>query len=614
MAEITWSSTAYLTCVKRTSDSITIQLNGLDTSYAGDSRLVECYVNGVESYGMRFLLENGEDNVQKTITGLSSSTSYTIYVVIYYDTGSVAVGSRGKEEGIRATTYSELGYGINTSVGADKIIVSLDYNEWPYSGSYVDWYISTSETDLFNVNNKFTDIADISLEYECSGLQTNTTYYIGVVIYSDMLVEIESAREYISVKTLSDIPSVKILSIKRTLTNFYITIQNTSSDEFMYELFSNNTYLTSGYGSHVGATLIKSGETVTFEDSFSGGDQYRPYFIYIYSEYNKGESAFFYPNSSSTITVDNKKYGVFRNTSKEDEWTPSYWIKVDVEAEAPWDNKYDTSTSSDVSTKSFMWAPYTGASTVVKPEEHNNVWVSTNYHINNTNSTMVIKFNLKYKSVISFNYLVSSQDTDSYADKLVITLDGESITNFNNSSWKSYSKECVAGSHTLNLQYVKDKSGSSKQDASFFADFKITPTKPTTWDWQTSNYNASATQTKTAHNLVTNGGATSEFSYLVWNDMVDKVKHILDYLAGDYLAGSWNTDKYNYDYEDTLMENTRIGRTLTAKRYNSLRKNVDDLLNGGTGIDEVISKTTPVSGENHFIKLMEKVNERIGLL
>lgn len=50
------------------------------------------------------------------------------------------------------------------------------------------------------------------------------------------------------------------------------------------------------------------------------------------------------------------------------------------------------------------------------------------------------------------------------------------------------------------------------------------------WTWSGSNGSASAAQTRAAYSAIQNRGNLSDFSYLVWNDMVDKVKEILDAL------------------------------------------------------------------------------------
>lgn len=113
------------------------------------------------------------------------------------------------------------------------------------------------------------------------------------------------------------------------------------------------------------------------------------------------------------------------------------------------------------------------------------------------------------------------------------------------------------------------------------------------WDWAISNGSASAEQTQTASNSATKGGVVSGFSYLVWNDMVDKVKAILD-------ATNDVWDSRYADYEATKM--TSSDRKLTAKRFNSLRYNIGI----ETGIGEV-AKGDIVYG-SYFRTLASKIS------
>ena len=97
------------------------------------------------------------------------------------------------------------------------------------------------------------------------------------------------------------------------------------------------------------------------------------------------------------------------------------------------------------------------------------------------------------------------------------------------------------------------------------------------WSWSSSNGTASASQTKAAYTALTNNGSTSDFSYLVWNDMCSKVIEI------ENAAGlTWST-KYA-SYADTKMSSS--DKVLTATRFNSLRYNIGRSYS--TGINEVV--------------------------
>lgn len=125
------------------------------------------------------------------------------------------------------------------------------------------------------------------------------------------------------------------------------------------------------------------------------------------------------------------------------------------------------------------------------------------------------------------------------------------------------------------------------------------------WTWTDANYSgsghATATQTINAYNALTNNGYTEEFSYLVWNDMCQKVNDVL------YNAGySWDTTFASY-------VNTKItgsGQCLTAAQFNSLKQNIGS--HYSTGIPDVSSGDLMYG--SYFITLMSKVNSWIDTL
>lgn len=113
------------------------------------------------------------------------------------------------------------------------------------------------------------------------------------------------------------------------------------------------------------------------------------------------------------------------------------------------------------------------------------------------------------------------------------------------------------------------------------------------WDWNAS------TARRNAYNALVNMGSTSQFSYLVWNEMVDKVWEVIQ----EKSSGWWN-DAF-LDLGSTYM--TPSDRELTAARFNSLRYNVGSRYS--TGVPEV-SRGGVVYGW-YFTQLMNKLNEWI---
>lgn len=118
------------------------------------------------------------------------------------------------------------------------------------------------------------------------------------------------------------------------------------------------------------------------------------------------------------------------------------------------------------------------------------------------------------------------------------------------------------------------------------------------WSWSSSNGTATSSQTSKALSAVKNKGSLLNFSYLVWNDLVDKVKEVQE-----AKGKSWMT-KYA-SYGATKMSSS--DKQLTATRFNSLRYNIGYYYS--TGIPEV-SKGDIVYGY-YFTTLANCINQWI---
>ena len=99
----------------------------------------------------------------------------------------------------------------------------------------------------------------------------------------------------------------------------------------------------------------------------------------------------------------------------------------------------------------------------------------------------------------------------------------------------------------------------------------IRPSAIPKWNWGASNGSASVVQTMAAANAVRNKESTKNFSHLVWNDMVDKVKVICD-----KAVGWWDSASYGLSYESTkAIANSDGEFVLTADMFNTLRNNLE---------------------------------------
>lgn len=115
------------------------------------------------------------------------------------------------------------------------------------------------------------------------------------------------------------------------------------------------------------------------------------------------------------------------------------------------------------------------------------------------------------------------------------------------------------------------------------------------WSWTSSNGSATDEETQAAYYAIMKKGLTSKFSHRVWNDMVNKVKAVLD-----RIGNPWNTTYATH--ADTLMSDSDT--VLTATRFNSLRHVIG--IHYSTGISEV-AKGDPVLG-SYFIILANSLN------
>ncbi len=100
-------------------------------------------------------------------------------------------------------------------------------------------------------------------------------------------------------------------------------------------------------------------------------------------------------------------------------------------------------------------------------------------------------------------------------------------------------------------------------------------TKPVPWYWTQSNGLASAAQTSAAHSACVNKEYTKNFSFEVWNDLVNKVQEFLVYTE----RATWSIGSNNYGYSPStiytsLLANAKMTASdtkLYALKFNILR-------------------------------------------
>ena len=123
------------------------------------------------------------------------------------------------------------------------------------------------------------------------------------------------------------------------------------------------------------------------------------------------------------------------------------------------------------------------------------------------------------------------------------------------------------------------------------------------WSWSQSNGNASAAQTQKAYSAITSKGSTGDFSYLVWNDLVDKVNELV--VAS---SGGWNSDYANLS---ATKMNSSI-KEMTATRFNSLRHNMAKYRTFSSWIP-IVSRGDTVYG-SYFVNIVNEINSWVNSL
>lgn len=127
----------------------------------------------------------------------------------------------------------------------------------------------------------------------------------------------------------------------------------------------------------------------------------------------------------------------------------------------------------------------------------------------------------------------------------------------------------------------------------------ISPVKPrvSKWSWTASNGSASTTQTRNAYSAVTGKGYTTEFSYLVWNDLVDKVNE-----CANAFSSGWSTRYATL----AATKMTSSDKRMTATRFNSLRYNIGRSYS--TNIDEEKIQPGKIIYGSYFDTLAKCIN------
>lgn len=505
----------------KTSNSLTVRLKGLNTSWGGGSCPVYWYtapktsstspISGWISRGYTNIFNGSTSAAQgeQVITGLSSDTTYWIKAEVTY-------GSIKKTYTNYATTTEEENGGDDTGDGEEEIqnpIISFTVQQRGYSDTTYNQglVLIDSNINLSGISFYLTDVTtgtfyNLELDWVENG-EGDDIYY--------------SASCYFRpVNTLE----THIFELNYTyIINWTLSTQATFEEP--YDLRISNLEITHGYKK----LIFKCMPAPETRGTINYSVQYQT---------NSGGWWYFgnaYTNS--VVTVANKPFGM------------SYHIRM----QAGLKSVYGEALEADVTVPP---APPTISVSVDGSK------INISYGV--IDSTYIDEF-------IFTLYTTTGQEV---AEKSVAINSTEMVTPIGTTSFTVAAK----GSYYVRVQTVRNGVAcfiSADSDIRYIQSEAITITSSLLdlWDWEINK----GSDRDSAYQALTNNGNVRDFKYTVWNELCAKVKEALESESG----GQW--DDIFASYEDTLMFDTEVGRKLTALRFNSLRRNVGNKESTGVG-------------------------------
>ena len=135
--------------------------------------------------------------------------------------------------------------------------------------------------------------------------------------------------------------------------------------------------------------------------------------------------------------------------------------------------------------------------------------MSSNYHVSNSTSEIVVKFTVEKPILLTFKYLVSSEKS---ADLAVVTFDNTVYGAISDKNQIEVKKELPIGKHSLKLSYKKDRAGNKYADRALIYNLKTS----TTINDYVAEYDATnQTLTLTFKKFSSNNQGNLGFKYIV---------------------------------------------------------------------------------------------------
>ena len=156
--------------------------------------------------------------------------------------------------------------------------------------------------------------------------------------------------------------------------------------------------------------------------------------------------------------------------------------------------------------------------------------MSSNYHVSNSTSEIVVKFTVEKPILLTFKYLVSSEKS---ADLAVVTFDNTVYGTISDKNQIEVKKELPIGKHSLKLSYKKDRVGNKYADRALIYNLKTS----TTINDYVAEYDATnQTLTLTFKKFSSNNQGNLGFKYIVLTNNELTVHNICSGLGIDKTA------------------------------------------------------------------------------
>lgn len=584
--------------------SCSVQLISLDETYGGGTRTCKWYfkkdewpnasTGDYDIYLEKTISGAPQQSDVWTVTGLTAESTYYCYCLIYNGTSLLATLRTEFTTGSVSSTTAIISFPDITDTSCKVQLADLDTS---YGGGtrVCRWYFkaearptaSDYDTEMTTYIYGAPDASDI---WELTDLTPGTTYYCLCYIFNNTSLLLATLTASFTTDAASTTLAIHTFRAQQGLNAergdkqiYMIWGVNDAAIGGTYTIYINGSqkvtgtvtsadsslfYTVDDFGTYIVGLVVRKdgksvGKTVSVEMEDVLDSDLTPSLNYVRHGYRKiifhwyGTTySDFYTlrlsDGTESITVENVTDGDNEYTFTNLNFSTVYDFYVTAH------HRY-----SDGSTKSGVETLVTPAIVPSAPPVIN---------VSQTDGYVTVSYGLLTPSYVDeFGFML--YEGNSQIEKKEITNPDKNDTNPTGSI--AFTTKLSKGTYSV-LAYTRYKTYRCyTENGNQSVERVITVgAAPPLWSWEASNGNASAAQTNAAYSAVNANGFVNNFSYMVWNDMVDKVKAVLD-----VIGENWDGMYATYDNTKILADD----RTLTAAKFNSLRRNVGNHVSTGIG-------------------------------